>query len=276
MKITALMSVWNSSLWLPYSLRGIYPYFDTIVISECCWVPGEWSGATSPDGTAEIIKNFMSKEDPEHKVRFHQAGMVRNQPEGRNSGLYLVPEDTSYIYMVDSDEFYMPDDLCLLRKAIERPEFKNYATIATSAKCFYYDFTYVRRERFMRGWKWFPSQHFWAVANMVDAGGKTFYPEKLGIEIFHYSYVCDSPNRLKIKACIGEDVTREKYNNWYTNTFSKFDGTNLEKLCENNGGGIHVSEGGTLDRYYGPHPPVLEDHPLRYREWGKYNNRVDA
>lgn len=266
MKITALINVWNSGLWLPYTIRGIYDFADSIVITESCWVPGDWSGITSPDGTADIIRKFQETEDPQGKVSLHQAGIVKNQPEGRNSGLHLVPEDTDWVYMVDCDEFYMPEDLRFLRKAMERPGFSKYSTIIVPAKCFYFDFTYYKVEPFVRGYRWFPGQRFWAIASMVDLGGTQFDVGKLGFQMYHYSYV--STEWTRMKACMGEDLPEERYRKWWDEVYSKFDG-NLDKVYEKNKGGVHVNGGGEVDRYYGPHPPVLDSHPLRNWEWGK-------
>jgi glycosyltransferase involved in cell wall biosynthesis len=267
MKITVLMSVWNSSLWLPYSLRGIYDFADSIVVIESCWVPRDRPYETSPDGTADIVKYFQKNEDHSNKVLFHQQGTTSSQVEGRNSGIYLVPSDTDYVYMVDSDEFYMPEDLRLLRKTIEHPNFSRFSTIVTPAKCFYFDFTYYKPEPFVRGYRWFSGQRFYAIASMMSQPGETLNLESLGIEMFHYSYV--STKWTKTKACIGEDLPADKYRAWWENIYSKFDGTNLEELYSKNEGGIHPFGGGKLDRYFGEHPPVLDNHPLRHRRWGE-------
>jgi glycosyltransferase involved in cell wall biosynthesis len=266
MKITALMNVWNSSPWLPYSLRGIYDFADTIVVVESCWVPGEWPD-TSPDGTADIVRDFQKNEDPKGKVLFHQQGLARNCAEGRNSGMYLFPSDTDYIYIVDSDEFYMPEDLRLLRRAMEHPNFTKFSVIITPAKCFYFDFTYCKVETFVRGYKWSPEQRFWVTSNMTSQPGMTLNLEKLKIEMFHYSYV--STEMVEMKSYIGEDLPAEKYRAWWENIYSKFDGTNLEELYAKNEDGIHPFGGGKLDRYFGEHPPVLDNHPLRHRRWGE-------
>jgi glycosyltransferase involved in cell wall biosynthesis len=264
MKITALMSVWNSSQWILYNLRNIYPYFDYILVSESCWVPGEWEGNTSPDGTAAIVKRFQEEEDVDHKVIFHSAGRVKNQPEGRNSALHLIPKDTSWIYMIDSDEFYFEEDLDAIVRLINRPLFSNYSTITVPALCFYFDFTYFKEEEFCRGFRWFPGQHFYAIASMIDSGGKNFNLNKLDIKMMHYSYV--SKEWTKLKACIGEDVTEERYKSWWNTVYSQFDG-DLEKLYSRNGGGVHVFGGGPLKRYYGKHPLCLGNHPLRNWRW---------
>lgn len=272
-KIVGLMNLWNARTWFPYCLRGVYDFFDEIIITESCWI-NEPSWLTykegdiysSPDGTASLVRKFIKEEDVEHKVKFHQAGLVRSQPEGRNSGLYLIPNDTDWVMMCNEDEFYMPEDLRLLRKAIEHPGFNKYSNIVVSVRSFYFDFTYYKLESIQLGYRWFPGQRFFAVACMYPGGGETFYTEKLGFFMYHASYV--RKDIARIKACIGEDVSADKYRKWWEEVFSKFDGNNLEELYSKNSGGIHVFGGGPLERYYGPLPPVLDNHPLRNWKWG--------
>jgi hypothetical protein len=260
------MSVWNSALWLPNSIRGIYPYFDFILITESCWVKGDWAGDTSPDGTAAIIEKFMREEDPDDKIRFHKAGMVNSQPEGRNSGLYLIPRCVDYVYMVDSDEAYFEKDLEMLRFFLDRVDPKRYDTLKVPAKNFYFDGTYYRNEEFTRGYLWFPEQRFYAVGSMIGrSGNPAFDLSKLKIEMMHYSYV--SKEWTKLKACIGEDVSRERYETWWNTVYSKFNG-DLEKLYASNEGGPHVfGGGGPLLRYEGPHPSYMATLPVLSKAW---------
>lgn len=266
MKICALTPVWNCKMWLPYSIRGIYDFVDSIVISEACWVPDpSWLGNESPDGSADIIRKFIKEEDTENKVRFHQAGLCKSQPEARNSGLHLVPEDTDWVIMFDCDEFYFKKDLILLRKVIENPMFKQYGSFSVPAKCFYFTFKYFTREPFTRGYRWFPGQHFWAIASMLNPSNMCFDMGKLGIEFYHGSYV--GKEYTKIKACIDNDLPKSRYDTWYENIFSKFNGTNLEELYKNNKDGIHVNGGSKLERYDGPYPESLLECPMINYKW---------
>jgi len=266
MKVCALMSVWNSAPFLPNTLRGIYPYFDSVVVTESCWVRGYSESDSSPDGTADIIRKFIREEDTDHKVFLHQAGTVGSQPEGRNSGLYLVPKDTEYVYMVDSDETYFTQDLLTLRALFDRIEPSRFGVMQVPAKCFYFDGTYYREETFVRGYEWFPGQRFWAIASMLNPMNRpTLDLGSLRIEMMHYSYV--SREWTRVKGCIGEDVSKERYETWWNEVYSQFDG-DLEKLYSKNQGGPHVfGGGGPLKRYYGPHPDYVADLPIVTNKW---------
>jgi hypothetical protein len=268
MHITVLLNVWNSALWLPWTLRGCYDFADTIVVTESCWVDGYWVGETSPDGTADIVRNFMRGEDHARKVRFHQAGRVPSQQEGRNSGLPLVPAHTDWAFLIDSDEFFMPGDLALVRAVL--PEITADHVIFP-ARSFYFDLTWYKPESFHRGWRWYSGQHFEHLGALVSRNGESVSMAGIGLEMFHYSYV--SPEWTRLKGCIGDDVAPSEYERWRREVFAQFNGENLQELYARNGGGVHVYGGGALQRYEGPHPPVLDDHPLRHWRW---SSRCDS
>jgi hypothetical protein len=272
--ITTYTNVWNSALWLPWVLRGIYDFADCMVVGEVCWVKGDWEADTSSDGTPDIIRQFMQDEDTEGKVRFHQGGNVVQEypnipdsamlsPLAKSKALHLVPPETTHLVMVDSDEFYFPEDLFKLRRILENDNTTGLFTIP--ARCFYFDFTYCKMESFFRVWKWFPGQHFAVSASMINSTGITRELQPEEILMYHYSYV--SPKWTRLKGCSGVDVTAEHYKRWRENIFDSFNGENLEELYAKNSGGIHVFGGGKLERYFGTHPPVLDRHPLRHKTW---------
>ncbi len=265
-KIHVMIQLWNSAMWLPYAIRGIYKFASTIGICESCWVPEpEWVGETSKDGTADLIRKFISEEDPDNKVKFIQGGLCKNQPEARNVGLSLIPDDTDWVFILDGDEFYFEKDLELLRRAIEHPKFEQYDGISVDAKCFYFDSTYYKVESFSRGYRWFKGQRFWAIASMFSSK-KTFNTGKLGFEMIHFSYV--NPGWTKTKGAMGEDLSVDKYKKWWNEVYSKFDG-DLEKLYQINSGGVHPNGGGPVERYHGPYPECLEGAPILKYRWGQ-------
>lgn len=274
--ITTYTNVWNSSTWLPWVLRGAYDFADCMVVGEACWAPVDWAGDTSSDGTADIVKKFMQEEDPEGKVRFHQAGCIATPEQianptghhmelcaiGRNAAIHLVPPETTHLFLLDCDEFYLPEDLFKLRRIIDTDDA---GCMTVQARCFYFDFTYYKVEAFTRVWRWFPGQRFVIVSSMFNINNKTTEIPASTLMMYHYSYV--SPEWTRLKGCAGIDLPKEQYLRWRKNIFDTFDGTNLEELYAKNSDGIHVFGGGKLDRYFGIHPPVLDKHPLRHKTW---------
>jgi hypothetical protein len=266
MRVSALVSVWNASLWLPYSLRAIYPFVEQLVVIEACWVPGEWSGKTSPDGTAELVRKFIHEEDPEKKILFEQKGRCTSQPQARNFALRHVDPKADWLWQVDADEVYTPEVALKVRAAMGSvgPEV---GALTLPAKCFYFDFFHFKREHFARCYRTFAGQKFYAIASMTSRGAGAAALAGEAYEYFHYSYV--SPAWTETKACMGEDLPADQYRAWWENIYSQFDGSNLEELYEKNGGGIHVMGGGPLESYEGPHPAVMDSHPLRSWRWDR-------
>jgi hypothetical protein len=267
-KVTALMSVWNSAQWLPWSLRGIYPYVDEIVVCEACWVQEEgYAAKTSPDGTAAIVQKFRAEEDRDGKVNFIRKGRCLNQPQARNFGLAAVSHDTDWVWQVDADEFYLPLQAEAVRDYLDTSGQSYPGSISLPAKCFYFDFNYYKIEWFLRIYRYFPELRFLRIASPNCRGESIRLGSEQYDSYMHYSYV--GPEWTRIKACMGEDLGSNEYKRWWNEVFSKFDGTNLEELYAQNGGGIHVMGGGPLELYQGPHPDVLDDHPLRHWKWEK-------
>lgn len=271
MKIAALMNVWNAAVWLPHSLRSIYPFVTEIVVSESCWVPGEWEGTTSPDGTAALVQRFRRQEDPENKVTFVQAGRVINQPAGRNAGVRALSKDLDWVWQVDADEFYTPEQAAFYQERMANVP-AEVACLNLPAKCFYFDFSLFKREHFTRLYRYYPGFRCQQIASFSVQGQTVTLnpgPYSPAIDYFHYSYV--GSDWTRIKACMGEDVGAAEYRRWWDEVYSSYDGTpkSLTRLYARNGGGVHVMGGGPLELYAGPHPAALDEHPLRHVRWGK-------
>jgi len=186
----------------------------------------------------------------------------------------VVPKSRNFcdgiglVVVHNCDEFYEPRQMLLYRKLMEEspPDVSCYNI---PAKCFYFDFTYFKREHFTRLYRYYPGIRCTQIASFSVRGVTLTVESSSDTEYFHYSYV--GPEWTRVKACMGEDLPAEQYSRWWKEIFSRFDGTqsSLEELYQKNSGGIHVMGGGKLDRYYGEHPAVLDDHPLRHWKWNR-------
>jgi glycosyltransferase involved in cell wall biosynthesis len=264
MKLCGIINVWNTALWLPYCLESAYGLFDQLLIVEACWIQHpEWDHTTSPDGSAEIIRQWIAEHDHAGKVQFIQAGQVQSIEAARNYALDQVAPDTDFIWVHDSDEFYTPEQAAQYRFLLERLPAK-FGNVTVPARCFYFDFFHCKLEPFNRIFRWFPGQRFYAISSAYP-GGETLTLQDPALAYWHYSYVSESWTR--IKSCMGVDVSKEQYQSWWDRIYSQYDGSNLKDLYNQNGGGIHVFGGGPLESYDGPHPAVLEHHPLRHERW---------
>lgn len=119
-KITFGIIVLNGEPFTRYNLRALYPFAHQIIVIEGA-VPAAASIATpdghSTDGTLEILRRFKEQEDPENKVT-----IVTAEDEGHPNGFWPGEKDEmsqayakratgNYLWQVDIDEFYKPNDM---------------------------------------------------------------------------------------------------------------------------------------------------------------------
>jgi hypothetical protein len=124
-KITFGIIVLNGEPFTRYCLRSLYPFAHEIIVTEGA-SPKAAAIATkyghSMDGTLEILRDFKEKEDPENKIT-----IVTAEDEGHANGFWPGEKDEQsqayanratgdYLWQVDIDEFYKPEDM---RKIIQ-------------------------------------------------------------------------------------------------------------------------------------------------------------
>lgn len=114
-----------------YCVEAIYSFAFQIIVVEGA-VPKASSIATSDghstDGTLSILKRIKKDHDPEKKVT-----VVTAEQEGHPDGFWTGEKDEmsrvfakrasgDYIWQVDIDEFYHPEDLAMIRRMLsEKP-----------------------------------------------------------------------------------------------------------------------------------------------------------
>ncbi len=119
-RITFGMIVLNGEPFLPYNLRGLYPFAHQIIVVEGA-APAAASVATpdghSSDDTLRTLREFKQREDPDDKLI-----IVTAESEGHPDGFWPGEKDQQsqayarratgdYLWQVDVDEFYKPDDM---------------------------------------------------------------------------------------------------------------------------------------------------------------------
>jgi hypothetical protein len=119
-RITFGMIVLNGMPFVPYCLRGLYPFAHEIIVVEGASPLARQ--AAGPDGhstddTLAAIRRFQAEEDPQRKVI-----LVTAEDEGHPDGFWPGEKDQqsrayarratgNYLWQVDSDEFYKAADL---------------------------------------------------------------------------------------------------------------------------------------------------------------------
>lgn len=118
--VTFGVIVLNGMPFVPYHLRALYPFAHQIVVVEGA-APGARGNAAadghSRDGTLAELRRFTREEDPEDKVT-----VVTAEDEGHPDGFWPGEKDEQsrayarratgeYLWQVDIDEFYRPEDM---------------------------------------------------------------------------------------------------------------------------------------------------------------------
>ena len=119
-RITFGMIVLNGEPFIRYNLRAIYPFASQIIVVEgACRAAASVStpDGHSRDGTRDVLRRFCEEEDPDRKLV-----LVTAEDEGYPDGFwpgekhemsqaYARRATGNWLWQVDSDEFYLPEDL---------------------------------------------------------------------------------------------------------------------------------------------------------------------
>lgn len=126
--ITFGMIVLNGEPFLRYSLRSLYPFAHQIIVVEGA-SPDAKNIATSTghstDNTLATLRDFKRSEDPQDKLI-----IVTAEDEGYDNGFWPGEKDEQsnayakratgdYLWQVDSDEFYRPQDVEKILRLLE-------------------------------------------------------------------------------------------------------------------------------------------------------------
>lgn len=113
--------VLNGEPFTRYNLRALYPFAHQIIVVEGA-APAAAGLATpdghSTDGTLESLHRFKSEEDPDDKVVIiTQDGFWTEKDE--QSQAYAERASGDYLWQVDIDEFYRPEDMKTVLKMLQ-------------------------------------------------------------------------------------------------------------------------------------------------------------
>ncbi len=112
-RVTFGIIVLNGEPFTPYCLRTLYPFAHQIVVVEgaCSAAAGiATPDGHSTDGTLETLDRFKAEEDPQGKVQIvRRSGFWSEKDE--QSRAYADRATGDYLWQVDIDEFYQPEDL---------------------------------------------------------------------------------------------------------------------------------------------------------------------
>jgi glycosyltransferase involved in cell wall biosynthesis len=128
-RVTFGVIVLNGEPFTRYCLRALYPFAHEIIVVEGGHEDTRavsTADGHSTDGTLEVVRRFMAEEDPEHKVQLVTTDgfWVKQDERGGNrthqSRAYAERATGDYLWQVDIDEFYRPEDMRLVLEMLAR------------------------------------------------------------------------------------------------------------------------------------------------------------
>lgn len=142
-KLVACIQAHNEEEFIGLNLQNHYDVFDKIIIIE--GAVANRSNATtdghSTDRTVEIIEDFKQNHDPAKKILFIKIKRHwRNLEEMKQTFLDLS-SDGDWIFIIDADEFYKPEDIQRVRKAIDLQP--NASEFVPNFLHFYHDYNHI-------------------------------------------------------------------------------------------------------------------------------------
>jgi len=282
MKITFGMIVLNGDQVLKETLASVYPYAHQILIAEgpvSYWQ--EQGYTTSTDGTNEILEAFP---DPDNKIKIVHS-QYGEKDDQCNAYMQFLDDETDYIWNLDCDEVFKPNDI---QKVIDMLELHRFTSVGFKSLTFYGGFDnylsgFEENAEFMRIRKVYPGS-YWATHRPPTIAHKISnpWPEKhlnfnelagYGVRMYHYSYVFPDQvyNKLKYykeylskSNCI-DNYFNEIYLPWVTGDKEQ------RKRIEGQYNGVHEFKpsyrGPCFTKNFdGEHPEIIQSNMQELKE----------
>ena len=247
-KITFGIIVLNGEPFTRYNIRALYPFAHQIIVVEGA-APGAAAIASedghSTDGTLETLWRLKKEEDPEGKLT-----IVTAEDEGYPNGFWPGEKDEQsqayakratgdYLWQVDIDEFYKPEDMQLILKMLKNDS--EITAVSFKQITFWGGFDYITdgwylrwgAELYHRIFKW--GHNYCYVTHrpptVHDPQGRDLRTLKWidghqlaqqGIFLYHYSLLF--PKQVMEKCRYYKNATwarREKAEHWVRESFMK-------------------------------------------------------
>ncbi|HSH94760.1 MAG TPA: glycosyltransferase family A protein [Roseimicrobium sp.] len=275
-RVTFGMIVLNGEPFLRYNLRALYPFAHQIIVVEGA-APAAVNIATadghSRDGTLESLKRFKAEEDPENKLVIVTAG-DEGHPDGfwpgekhEQSQAYAKRAKGDYLWQVDVDEFYKPEDLQRVLNMLSQDPGITAMSFPTIS--FSHGFDYVldgwilRRggSEFHRLFKWAPGNRYTThrPPTVVDEQGRDMRTlrwvnaaqlEREGIFMYHYFQLFPKQVREKCDYYShAKWIVLEGHLRWVEKSFHTLE----EPYCVHN----TYDQPSWLERFKGIHPQAM-------------------
>lgn len=275
-KVTFCTIVLNGEPFTRYHFRSLYPHAHEIIIVEgaCPNARGNDRGdGHSRDGTLETLLTLQRDEDPEGKLQ-----IVTAEDEGFPDGFWPGEKDQmmeaaikrvsgNWVWMVDSDEFYLPETLVWIIQNVLADG--KYDTItfpirefwgSLNSYCNGWRFRQMRHDCIHRLFRWEPGYRHVThrPPTVIDENGTNLRHKKwlkakalrsMGHYLFHYGYLFPYQVKNKCRYYSRMDWGYEHMSEWAENHYMR-----LNKPFRVDSNYTYPS---WLEPYNGPHPPQV-------------------
>ncbi len=208
-RVTFGIIVLNGEPFTRYVLRALYPFAHEIIVVEGATELGRHAATPegrSTDGTYAVLRRFKAEEDPEDKVQIvAHHGFWPTKDE--QSQAYAERATGDYLWQVDIDEFYQPEDMRAVLELLQREP--DITQISFFPITFWGGFDYItdgwylRRpgtNNFQRVFKWGRGYQYVSHEPLIvadDRGRKLREVRHLsgpemarrGVRMYHYAFV---------------------------------------------------------------------------------------
>jgi hypothetical protein len=281
LKIAFGMIVFNGDFVLQECLESVYPYATQILISEGPVRYWQDEGfTTSTDKTNEILDNFP---DPENKITVVH-GQFEEKDEECRAYMPYMRDDIDYVWNLDSDEIYKPEDIETIIKVLEEEQ---YTSVGVRSCSFYGGFDdfiggfELATDNFLRIFKVYPGAT-WKTHRpptiIAPEGTDTLREKhldsdtlwkKYGVQMYHYSYVFPKQVKEKIEYYKAKVSRQHCHPNYYEDIYLPWIRGN--RSVEQDWNGVHEfnpnirSESFTRS-FTGSHPKGIENNINSFKE----------
>ncbi len=232
MKVFAFCQVYNEGLLIRRNLENVFPYVDRIILTEGKLTPHASSVIhdTSTDDTLKQIGQFAMDNDSGEKLVFMAAITAeecektpgtREEWEGRNknrmlaTALELGMEEGDLIYILDADEFIVPEKLGEVTEGFAVNDWMQACMVdeyqfAYGLK-YWFPSSHPRFFRYHRGARFTTTNHF-IVPDVGDLSRKT------NVSINGMFHLCWSkhPNFIREKVL---SFNRPSFTQWFNKVY---------------------------------------------------------
>jgi hypothetical protein len=200
-KVTFAGIVFNGEPFLEPCIQTFLPYGQVVFVEGPTAFYRRKDLTTSSDNTNAVLEKLLGG----HTLH----GQWAEKDEEAEATARLIPEDTEYVWWIDSDEMYRDADI---RRVLQLLETDQYDSISFKANSFFGNFDTIlggfeETFRVRRIFRWQPGATWKShrpPAVQLPAGAKVgdrdlnhLETDALGLRLFHYSYVYPSQAKAK-------------------------------------------------------------------------------